>query len=61
MLLFNHKSLIISLTVQRIDLNKINIESEFKLDEKSCILDDCVHKINTRYLSNDLFYSNPTF
>jgi hypothetical protein len=54
----------IYITVNKIDKNRTSVESErylCKLNENGIILDDDVHKINTKYLQNDLFYSNNAF
>jgi hypothetical protein len=62
-LIIDNKSNIYT-TVNKIDKNRTSVESErylCKLNENGIILDDDVHKINTKYLQNDLFYSNNAF
>jgi hypothetical protein len=62
-LIIDNKSNIYT-TVYKSDKNGTSVESErylCKLDENGNILNDDVHKINTKYLQNDLFYSNNAF
>ena len=51
-------------------LYKINKENHVEITERylcklerntGIILDNCIHKLNTKYLQNDLFYTNNTF